>query len=565
MASSSLSKTSEETFEYICTACANDDLIKEALKYCVECQQYCCKDCLTSHRRISSLQGHSFLDNSSVKSQGQPRTLPAFPTKQCSKHVGKILDMYCENHDVVCCYACAAEDHKSCKDIVSVSDNIDRLYNMTDTTKATSELNDTIDTMTQLQTDTDTRLHQLQESKVTAIKAVSDFRIEMEKFLKKLKEVSIKEIEEEYKKLEAEILEERKRYEDFIDDLKTLKQLFSQASRNIAQQFVCSKLSENKCTSIRYQQNRESLNFAEVKFTPSDDLKSSIEKMVHLGEASAISSKTYNVYKATKICDMMVGMKEDKFPDNWTLGSCIVDDTVIFTDYLHNKLKRFDISSSSLVDSCEVPEGPRGICTVGYKEVAVACNHKVQFVSVHDKLTLMRCIKMDHWCYGLAHSNNKLYITDEYMSLYLHDMSGNLLKTVTNSDDDGRQPLFKSSNHITVNDKSGRVFVGDSKKGLVCFNAQCDYIETITDPDVRPNGVCVDGYGNVIIANSRINTIVQCGRDGQKHSIIVNKNIEAPQCVCVHYDLRKMFVGYESSNTVEVYNLTWKQARLDIA
>ncbi|KAL4224250.1 hypothetical protein ACF0H5_017704 [Mactra antiquata] len=107
----SLLKTSEETFDYICTPCAEDNLIKEALKYCVECQQYCCKDCLTSHRRISSLKGHTFLDNSSVKTQGQPRSLPSIPTKQCSKHLGMIMYMYCENHDVVCCYVCAAEDH----------------------------------------------------------------------------------------------------------------------------------------------------------------------------------------------------------------------------------------------------------------------------------------------------------------------------------------------------------------------------------------------------------------------------------------------------------------------
>ncbi|KAL4228353.1 hypothetical protein ACF0H5_011400 [Mactra antiquata] len=108
--SGSILKTSEETFDFICTSCAEDNLIKEALKYCVECQKYCCKDCLTYHKRFAL--GHSFLDNSSVKLQGQPRSLPAFPTKQCSQHIGKIMDMFCKTHDVVCCYVCAAEDHK---------------------------------------------------------------------------------------------------------------------------------------------------------------------------------------------------------------------------------------------------------------------------------------------------------------------------------------------------------------------------------------------------------------------------------------------------------------------
>ncbi|KAL4241150.1 hypothetical protein ACF0H5_001928 [Mactra antiquata] len=554
--SGSILKTSEETFDFICTSCAEDNLIKEALKYCVECQKYCCKDCLTSHRRFALLKGHTFLDNSSVKLQGQPSSLPAFPTKQCSQHIGKIMDMFCKTHDVVCCYVCAAEDHKSCKDMMSVSDNINRLYNKTDRSRATSELSDTLDTMNQRQANTDTLLKQLRDSKKTAIKAVSEYRIEMEKFLKKLEEASIKEIEDKYQTLESQILAERQRYEDSIDELKNLKQLIQQASGNIAQLFVCSKLAEKKCTTLRDdEKKRKTFKHAEIKFVPSEQLKSSIEKMKHLGETSAISSRMYNLYKVTKICDMKVGLKEDT-SGCWIYGSCIIDDTVIFTDYENDKLKRFDISSSSLIDYCEVPDRPCGVCRVGEREVAVACWDSVQFVSIHNKLSLLRSIQMNHVCYGIAYSNDKLYITDWDKSLYMYDMSGNILKTVT-SDNSG-QPIFECSKHITFNDKKDRLFVGDAGKGLVCFNAECDYIETVTDSDVRPDGVCTDGYGNVIVANYGLQTIVQCSRDGQKCGIIVNKTREYPASVSIHHGLRKMFVGYDRTNTVEVYNLTWK-------
>ncbi|KAL4229640.1 hypothetical protein ACF0H5_010028 [Mactra antiquata] len=556
--SGSILKTSEETFDFICTSCTEDNLIKEALKYCVECQKYCCKDCLTYHRRFALLKGHTFLDNSSVKLQGQPSSLPAFPTKQCSQHIGKIMDMFCKTHDVVCCYVCVAEDHASCKDKMSVSDNINRLYNKTDTSRATYKLGYILDDMNQWKANTDTLLKQLRDSKTTAIKAVSDYRIEMEKFLKKLEEASIKEIEDQYQTLESQILAERQRYEDSIDELKNLKQLLTQASGNIAQLFVCSKLAEKKCTTLGDDEmERKSLKHAEVKFVPSEQLKSSIEKMKNLGETSAISSRTYNLYKVTKIRDMKVRLKEDTSKYNCSiLGSCIIDDTVIFTDWENNKLKRFDISSSSLIDYCEVPGVPFGVCRVGEREVAVACgDSRVHFVSIHNKLSLLRSIQMNHGCYGIAYSNDKLYITDEDKSLYMCDMSGNILKTVT-SDNSG-QPIFECSNRITFNDKKDRLFVGDDEKGLVCFNAECDYIETVTDSDVRPIGVCTDGYGNVIVANYGLQTIVQCSRDGQKCGIIVNKTRGNPRSVSIHHGLRKMFVGYWS-DTVEVYNLTWK-------
>ncbi|KAL4217547.1 hypothetical protein ACF0H5_022287 [Mactra antiquata] len=443
---------------------------------------------------------------------------------------------------------------------MSVSDNINRLYNKTDTSRATYKLGYILDDMNQWKANTDTLLKQLRDSKTTAIKAVSEYRIEMEKFLKKLEEASIKEIEDEYQTLESQILAERQRYEDSIDELKNLKQLIQQASGNIAQLFVCSKLAEKKCTTLRDdEKKRKTFKHAEIKFVPSEQLKSSIEKMKHLGETSAISSRTYNLYKVTKIRDMNVRLKEDTSGYNCGIyGSCIIDDTVIFTDFRNNKLKRFDISSSSLIDYCEVPDGPCGVCRVGEREVAVACRDRrvVHFVSIHNKLSLLRSIKMNHYCYGIAYSNDKLYITDDDKSLYMYDMSGNILKTVT-SDNSG-QPIFGCSTHITFNDKKDRLFVGDDKKGLVCFNAECDYIETVTDSDVRPDGVCTDGYGNVIVANYGLQTIVQCSRDGQKCGIIVNNTRGCPQSVSIHHGLRKMFVGYYDTDTVEVYNLTWK-------
>ncbi|KAL4216546.1 hypothetical protein ACF0H5_024269 [Mactra antiquata] len=556
MASSTSTKMSEETFDYICTHCADGNLIKEALKYCVDCQQYCCEDCLTSHRRIPLLRRHSFLDNSSVKPQEQPKSLPAFPTKQCNHHIGKIMNMYCKSHDIVCCYVCAAEDHRSCKDMMSVSDNIGQLYNKTDISKATLKLSHTLDDMNQWQKHTDTLLKQLQDSKTTAIKAVSDYRLEMEKCLKKMEKASIKEIEDEYKQIESELLEERKRFEDSINELKNLKKLMVQASANIAQMFVCTKLAEKNFTTIRdTEMKTERFNKAEVKFLPSEEFKSNIQKMVHLGEASAISSRKYILHKAKKICDMDVLLKDDKRGVRAIHGSCIVDDTVIFTDCFNNILKRFDISSLSLIDYCDVPVGPCGVCRVGDKHVAVACRYGVvQFVSIHGKLSLSHCIKMNHDCYGIAHINDKLYITDWNNSLHMYDMSGKLLKSVTR--DNSGQPLFKCSNHITFNDQKDRLFVCDHKKGLVCFNAQCDYIETITDPDIRPDGICLDGYGNIIVTNSALQTIVQCGRDGQKHGVIL-KSKGYQYNVCIHHGHRKMFVG-NHLDTVEVYKLTWK-------
>ncbi|KAL4223581.1 hypothetical protein ACF0H5_017051 [Mactra antiquata] len=550
----SILKASEETYEYNCTSCAEDDLIKEALKYCVECQRYCCQDCLSAHRWIPSLKKHSFLDNSSVQTQGQPRSLPALPTKQCSKHVGMVMYMYCKNHDVVCCCVCAAEDHRTCDDMVSVSDNIDCLYSKTDTSKTASDINRGLDEMNERKDDNDALLQQLRQSKETAIKATNDFRVEMEQLLRKLEDSAINAIEDEYKKLETQLLQNRKKLQDSIDDMENLNQLFVQASENIAQQFVCCKLAQQYTKTMETSEIASSYyRHTELIFQPCKELKTSLESKTSLGKIYATSSRINDLYKVTQICDMNVRIQDDS-EDCCILGSLIVDDTVLLTDFWNHKLKRFDILSSSLKDYCKLPDNPRGVCRVGEKEVAVACPKAVQFVSLDDKLSFSRSIKINHDSYGIAYHDDKLCVTDEARSLYMYDMSGNLLKTAT-SDGNGKA-LFERSNHITFSDMEDRLFVGDDEKGLLCFNAQCDYIETITDADIRPDGVCVDDYGNILVANYSSPTIVQCRRRGQKCGIIVNQEQcpQHPRSVCIHPRLKRMFVC-SKSNVVRVFHL----------
>ncbi|KAL4219264.1 hypothetical protein ACF0H5_021846 [Mactra antiquata] len=550
----SILNTSEEVYDYICTSCAEDDLIKEALNYCVDCQRYCCLDCINIHKKVSVTKGHSFFDNSAVKPQGHSMCLPAFPTKQCSKHAGKIMDMFCKNHNVVCCYICVTEDHRSCEDTVSVSDTIGQLYSKTYASKTTSDVDRMLDNMNGKQDDNDTLLQQLRNSKQTAIKAANDHRMYLEQLLRKLEEITLNEIENEYKILETQLLKERKKYEDFIHDLKNLKRLLVQAFGNKAQKFVCSKLAQQCIKTIKAGEIA-SLNFyhVEVQFQPSEVLKANIESKTSLGQTCAMLLRNDDLYKVTRICDMNIKLQDDS-SKCCILGSCIIDNTVLFTDFLNNQLKCFDILSLSPIDYCKVPNGPRGVCRVG-EEVAVACKNVVQFISIHDKLSLSHSIKMNHESYGIAFNDDKLYITDGSRALYMYDMSGNLLKTVT-SDNDG-QALFENSYHITFSDKKDILFVGDDDKGLVCFNAQCDYMKTITDPDVRPYSVCIDDVGNVIAANYKLQTIVQCGRDGQKQDVIVNK-IDCNVCqrsVCINRRLKRMFVSRSNSNDVRVFRM----------
>jgi hypothetical protein len=73
---------------------------------------YCCQPCVDLHKTVPVLKKHTVLDKTHFQSAGAGTNLPAIPTERCSKHKLKIVDMYCDNDDVVGCATCMALDHR---------------------------------------------------------------------------------------------------------------------------------------------------------------------------------------------------------------------------------------------------------------------------------------------------------------------------------------------------------------------------------------------------------------------------------------------------------------------
>jgi hypothetical protein len=95
--------------EHSCIPCARDGRKVAAIKYCVECDENLCSTCLSYHNRFPMMIGHQTLDNLSSQKGKKRQDLP----KQiCDKHGGKLVDLYCSNHDSVGCSECVELDHR---------------------------------------------------------------------------------------------------------------------------------------------------------------------------------------------------------------------------------------------------------------------------------------------------------------------------------------------------------------------------------------------------------------------------------------------------------------------
>ena len=105
-------KDSEQLFDVSCSPCSEDNRISEAKKFCVECGLHFCEQCVRFHKKIPSLQTHEIVDLTEGEKGQNKEDKAEIPTERCSIHHGKLIDMFCKDHDVVCCGVCIAIKHR---------------------------------------------------------------------------------------------------------------------------------------------------------------------------------------------------------------------------------------------------------------------------------------------------------------------------------------------------------------------------------------------------------------------------------------------------------------------
>ncbi|XP_053396827.1 uncharacterized protein LOC128556286 [Mercenaria mercenaria] len=558
MATGGCEKTSDELFNFKCTPCGELNKTKEAVKYCVQCQGYCCQTCVDTHRVFPTLKGHTLVDKSNLNPQLIAAELPVVPTETCRTHGIKILDMYCENHDVVGCTSCIALDHRSCSDVHLIPDVIDNLHSKSDAGKIHQKLQDMKMTMKEIKTNREALIQRLCKSKTEAENEIRDFGKVMETLLKSLQKESLKEIEEQFRQMKLQLEEEKKGAEDELDILKQAEEGLVKAEGNRAQQFVSLKTAQNIIAQTEEMSRSLRLtNDANISFAPDSTIRNFLLNRKTLGSVNhdvatqVQQRKALYAIKATR--ESNIKMQNDA-SSCWVHGSCLTEDgALLMADFSNKTLKRANNVTTPVLDYCNLPDQPYSVCCIGKHEAAVTLtNNTVQFVSLADQMTPTRQIKLTHKCFGIAYKGDKLYITDYGKSLYIYDMTGKVSKNITGNS------LFQWSRHIAFSGTGKETFVTCQAKGLINLDVNARHTNTYTASELLvTTGVCSDGRGNLFVCGHGSNNVVQIGQDGNKFGEIVKSSngLKSPQSLCFNQRTSTLVVTQSDSNIVKLFDL----------
>ncbi|KAL4221085.1 hypothetical protein ACF0H5_019347 [Mactra antiquata] len=558
----STNNLSEDKFDFTCTNCNGNGKIVEAVRYCIECSGYCCQSCTDLHKTFLNMKDHNLLDAcQGNQASNQPSSLPEFPTERCHLHKGKVIDMYCEEHDEVGCYICISEHHKSCpeKRIVSIPEMADTLIKRGDSKQIQSRLRDTLDSMTVIGKSKDDKLEALKESKIEEIEKVMTAQKALESIIRKAAGASRNEIETKYKELEKEILQDKQNTERLELSLRDSDDKLKQAERNRAQSFVCSKIAQKKMKEVDSQISKQKgriYDGIEYSFKPNQSLMKYLNRLHGIGMVCVRKKERTDLYKISGSKDINIKVAGDSKPC-WSVGCCLTfDNQLLVTDYNNYSLKLIETHTMTVIDVCKLDIKPRAVCCISADDAVVACGSMIQFVSYGNKMKPTRRIATPHLCYGIATKNDQLYVTNNGSSLYIYDISGTFLRSI--SQDTGDKEIFSNSKHVTFTKNGDKMYVSDWNKGVVCFDGEDNYQSTFNDSDLSGvDGVCVDGRGNIFVVLYWAHNVVQFNENGTKIGDVIQQQngIRDPRSICFDKSLNRLYVTMNDSDIVKMYEL----------
>ncbi|KAL4221370.1 hypothetical protein ACF0H5_019629 [Mactra antiquata] len=415
--------------------------------------------------------------------------------------------------------------------------------------------------LTELGKSKEDKLQALTDVKNEEIEKVLNFQKALESIIRKAAEVSRHEIENNFSELENEILEEKQNDQVDGNSLKETEDKLKKAKGNRAQRFVCCKIADKMMKEADSQISKQKDRTNDGKrlvFTPNQSLMKYVDGLHGIGMVGVNTRKKTDIYQMKGSQDINIKVNGDS-KTCYSAGCCLTfDNQLLVTDCSNNKLKLINTDTMTVVDNCRLDSAPCGVCCINDSEAAIACrDYKIQLVSYGNKMTLTRQIKTSHLCYGITTRNDKVYVTDNGSSLYIYDMTGNLLQTI--SQDNAGIELSPCSRHVTFSENGDKMYICDLNKGVVCLDGKGNYQSTFSDGVLKiADGVCLDGRGNIFVVDYNSHNVVQFNEDGKMIGVIIKQQDglqQYPRSACFHQELDRLFVTMSNSNVVKIFEL----------
>ncbi|XP_060589369.1 uncharacterized protein LOC132744632 [Ruditapes philippinarum] len=547
----------------VCQPCIADGESLEADGFCQNCQEYLCKTCIKYHSKATLSKHHTILDKSNMPKNVEQQTIKQLCTETCEKHKLETIKYFCSDHDTVGCGNCMVIDHKTCK-VEFIPDIADKFING-------EEYEVILARLEKLQTNVDSKIIATEKGKkacaeefVSAVQEIKRFRKEIEDYLSKMEQSILKEWERLRKENENGITDN----EDFLRTIKTelniIDDCLKSQSKKTTDLFVEAKKSKVRLSQIE-QDMKQDVNTCMLStkytFVRNSDLDAMVAGSCPLGNLSSKSS-CYNPSKDCSIAEfepvydgeINVQSKTDKEAVLISNMVQLSSDALLCVDGNNTSVKVVDLKQKCISSHILLNSKPWDITFVATDQIAVTLTmiKKINFLSVKDKkLTLIRKIKVNGDCRGIAHYQNTLVVSFVLPSkLQILTLDGVVVRNITSG-------TLGWPGCVEVNVCGSSFFVSDHRKSsLMKFSFDGKLLATYQDESFsRPRSFTVCEDGSVLVCSKGNNTLHLVSQDCRKIKILpIEKNrLDRLQSVCFNKASSNLYLSNYSGNSILVY------------
>ena len=199
---------------------------KQAAKYCVDCEDKLCFDCIRAHKGNKASVNHHIIDLRVAYSLPEE----SIASKRiCTRHSDFIMDFFCTFHDTLCCRNCIADDHRSCDKVVPLEKAVEGVKTSAVYADVSEGLKHICSTYDSIVKDKEENIKEVEQKRKTIKQEIKEYSQCIIDKIRKLEEKSLSDVDSQ---VEGSVMKLRSQQSDAGKKINLLKNTLQELERD---------------------------------------------------------------------------------------------------------------------------------------------------------------------------------------------------------------------------------------------------------------------------------------------------------------------------------------------
>lgn len=558
-----------------CEPCQTEDLSSTASKWCTNCEEALCVECERSHRKNKASRNHVLVDLLSAKS------LPKVKVQECLSHEEQKLDLFCIDHDELCCRLCMTENHRTCAKVVPVDLVAKDVKSSTMVVHVLEHADDLVNCLGNILVKVEKESKEIDRQGKEISEQVSSYKKHIIDLLDEAEQSVQSKIEEICTKqrtnvtnIQEQALDQKTKIESYLTNLQALSSTDSNEQTFLFAHYLKSLLSE---TDSLIESKRLNFHSQILSFETNKDILSSENILGEIG--STIKSNEINVPRhgaqaSGSVTDNSTKdiVKKLEFTSrleltgsgNEQIRGIAVSKTgnIVLCDHKSYYVLLFSADGRYL-DKCNVKRKPWNIVilddlnhavvsltgNINIASLVSVCGH-LQFIDINT-MTSLREIKLDFVPLGLALAGNQI-LAGTWNQIYILSANGVCVGSAKTNRSRCPVTYIAPKMSSSVDD----LYYSTSDFLLLSSKIYGNTMQSFPFVSGRPRGIALDDHGYIYLATME-GQLLRISSEGKLCDILI-EGVEGYGnlwAISFSYDYKKLFVVTENGSSVSVFEL----------